>query len=239
MQIEVKIFDWFALAPALCCEKDWCAWAHSGHKQSVEELAYDLIPANSRRRMSLASKLAVQTALSLSKKHKVDSAIFVSRHGELQRTCKLITEILSGDEASPIAFSQSVHNTASGLFSIAAQEKFPITSLAAGKDSFQQGMIEACARLNGSSDNTILLVYFDDVLPEVYSSFVDEELFPCALGLILKNGEDWKVASADAVEWSDKALMPQALQFLQHYLNEESQFTVSGTRHDWMWTCVK
>lgn len=239
MRIEMKISDWFALAPFLSCENDWLTWSHSGQKQIDEYTACDLIPANLRRRMSLACKLAVQTALSLSNKHKVDSAIFVSRHGELQRTCKLINEVLAGEEASPIAFSQSVHNTASGLFTIASQNKIPVTSLAAGRDSFQQGMIEACARLNASSDNTILLVCFDDVIPEIYSSFVDEELFPYALGLILKNGNDWLVESADGADCHDIALKPQALQFLHHYLNKERHFTVAGTRHNWMWTCVK
>ncbi len=236
MRIEIKISDWKAIAPGLPSKKSWYLWAQTEKRGGDAPPDFDLLPANLRRRMSLSSKLAVQISLSLSLQHQIDYAIFVSRHGELQRTCKLINEILSGEEASPIAFSQSVHNTASGLFTIASHSNIPVTSLAAGKDSFQQGLVETCARLNSAPNNKILLVYFDDVVPDVYSPFVDEKLFPFSLGLVMEKGDDWTIETTDKVDLDDEVLMPQALQFLQHYINEESQFTVKGTRHDWIWT---
>ena len=237
MQIKIKVSDCFAFAPGLTTEENWLMWAQEGLRNQDIQPVFDLVPPNMRRRMSLSCKLALQTALYLSSKHKLDYGVFVSRHGELPRTCKLINEILSGEEASPIAFSQSVHNTASGLFTIASRNNIPVTSLAAGRDSFQQGIVEAYARLNSASSNKLLLVSFDDVVPEVYSQFVDEEQLPYALGLVLEKGNDWTVESADKAGCDEEGVMPQALHFLKHFINKKSSFTVTGTRHDWTWTC--
>jgi hypothetical protein len=189
--------------------------------------------------MSLPSKLAVQVALSLASSHRPDYAIFVSRHGELQRTFQLLGEIFSGAEASPIAFSQSVHNTAAGLFTIAAHSNLPVTSLAACKDSFCQGMLEAYARIKQPTGDKILLVCFDDVVPDIYKPFVADEVFPYAVGLILEHGADWKIATSGEAAASLGVRVPQALEFLAHYLNKDREFVVSGTRHDWFWTCTR
>jgi hypothetical protein len=239
MQIGINIAACQAIAPGLSSVDDWAAWAASGQKAAEAPPSFDLLPVNLRRRMSLASKLAVQVALSLSSGHKVDYAIFVSRHGELQRTHQLINEVLSGTEASPTAFSQSVHNTAAGLFTIAAQNALPVTSLAAGEDSFCQGIMEACPRLLMEPGATVLLVCFDETVPDVYSAFVDEESFSYAAGLILQRGDNWRIETAAESIAEDKERLPQALVFLKHYFNRDRHFVIHGPRHDWSWTWVK
>ena len=188
--------------------------------------------------MSLTSKLAIQAALNISSRHDIDYGIFVSRHGELQRTFKLLNDILAGEEASPTAFSQSVHNTASGLFTIVAQKAIPVTSLAACQDSFLQGVIEAYARFNSSDDKKVLLTCFDDFVPDVYSSFTDELPFCYVLAILLEKGDSWEIASEENTEVSNELRLPQALQFMQSYTLQKKSFYVDGTRNSWMWTCA-
>jgi hypothetical protein len=239
MQVEFKISDWQAIAPGVSSVEDWLLWASSGQRTTEVLPAFDLIPASLRRRMSLPSKLAVHIALSLASRHQLDYAIFVSRHGELQRTCQLLDEILSGAEASPTAFSQSVHNTAAGLFTIAAHSNLPVTSLAACEDSFCQGMLEAFARIKQPTRDKLLLVCFDELVPDAYKPYAAEEVFPYALGLILEHGADWSLATSGSTAASLGARVPQALEFLMHYLNKDREFVISGKRHDWFWAWTR
>jgi hypothetical protein len=180
----------------------------------------------------------MQVSLLLSSKYNIDYGIFISRHGELQRTYKLLKEILSGDEASPIAFSQSVHNTASGLFTISDKNPLPVTSLAACQDSFQQGLIEAYARLSVAVNQKILLVCFDDAVPEVYDSFADELSSCYALGLVLESGDGWVVETCEPGKVSKEIELPQALQFAQSYFLGRKNFIIKGSRQNWEWKCV-
>ncbi len=238
MHLEIKISDWQAIAPGLSSNEDWALWARSGQRDAAPP-SCDLVPLNLRRRMSLPSKYAVHIALSLASRHQVDYAIFASRHGELQRTYHLLNEILSGEEASPIAFSQSVHNTASGLFTIAAQSNLPVTSLAACEDSFGQGLLEAYARIKTAAGKRLLFVCFDEIVPDVYSAFVDEEVFSYAVGLLLELGDDWTIDTQEKASPDIGPKLPQALEFLKHFINRDREFIVCGRRYDWSWVCMK
>ena len=238
MQINIKITDCFALSPGLSTNEDWMTWAQRGQSDQSTLPAFDLVPSSMRRRMSLSSKLVMQASLLLSSRHDIDYGIFISRHGELQRTYKLLNEILSGEEASPIAFSQSVHNTASGLFTIADKNPLPVTSLAACQDSFQQGLVEAFARLNVEVNQKILLVCFDDLVPKVYDSFTDELSSCYALGLVLENGDDWVIETSEPGKVSKEIVLPQALQFAQSYFLGRKNFIIKGSRQKWEWKCA-
>lgn len=235
--MDLSIIDLHALATGLTCRSDWIAWSNTGQVDPNLQPDFGAIPANMRRRMSLASKLALQTALSLISKHTVNYGIFVSRHGELQHTFKLLNDILAGEESSPIYFSQSVHNTASGLFTIASHLTIPVTSIAACQDSFQQGLFEAYARLRNIADEKILLVCYDDLMPDVYTPFTNEITFGYALGLVLQQGNDWRLLPVSRSKTYGRPDYPQALQFYRAYLRQEKTFKVDGLHQSWIWSC--
>jgi hypothetical protein len=112
-----------------------------------------------------------------------------------------------------------------------------VTSLASCVDSFQQAIVEAVGRLSSTPGSKLLLVCFDDNPPAAYSSFVEEDAFPYAVGLILENGSDWIIEStAQCVEVDTK--LPQALQFQKYFLAKSTNFLIQGTRQNWMWTCL-
>ncbi|WP_087019006.1 beta-ketoacyl synthase chain length factor [Thaumasiovibrio subtropicus] len=148
------------------------------------------IPAGMKRRMSTISKMAVQVAMDASYDEMVDFIIFTSQHGEINRTIDILTTIAKQEPISPTAFSQSVHNTASGHYTIATKNALPVTSICAGSESIRSGLIEAFAYLHGKPNATVLLVDFDEPCPDMLNK--GEQMAPShhALAMLLKAGDE-------------------------------------------------
>ncbi|ASK79659.1 hypothetical protein CF386_11435 [Paraphotobacterium marinum] len=174
---------------------DWLSFFKCNDYKSNHEIKFTSIPGNIKRRASFLSKLAIETATSLIKSSKhVDFAIFASQHGEIDRTVGLLQQISTQEELSPTSFAQSVHNTASGLFSIANKFTQPITSLSSGSSTFIMALIEAYAYLNSNENNqSVLLVYFDEKLPSIYKPYVKNTFNTFSIGLILEKGNNFKI----------------------------------------------
>lgn len=187
------------------------------------------------RRMSIGSRLAVEAGLSLLENHNVDAAIFSSRHGELEKTGRILHNLSQDEMLSPTEFSMSVHNTAAGWLTIISKKPLPVTSLAAGKDSFQQGILEAQSML-ASGASRVMLVDFDGEIPAIYDESVNSEFLPYAVAIILAAGDTLQCQSVAAQEGIEELSLPQSLQFLRGYLPSSLSFNVSaGHRHCWQW----
>lgn len=210
--ISFHLDAWSAKSNGLHTISDWQDWYHTGNCPSEGTLEVNRIPAMMRRRMSTLSKLAVQCALELMEEQRIDYIVFSSRHGELRRSSELIKTIVSGDDASPMAFSQSVHNTAAGLTTIAAKKAIPVTSIAASDNTFNSALIEAWSYLEENPEHRVLVVDFDEPLPEIYQQFKDQEFCGYSLGLVLSRGNSMQVPPVTASN------QPQALDFLRHLL---------------------
>lgn len=237
MHYSIDIINWFALAPGLNSQSDWQNWANQNNNTIQGELTKSQkIPMMSARRMSVPSRLAVETGLTLAE-HQPDAAVFISRHGELERTYKIITNLTQHTDISPTDFAMSVHNTAAGLFTITAKNTLPITSLAAGCDGFQQGLIEAQAILSAGS-KTVLLIDFDGFVPEAYHATQDSahQVASYAVGFLLKKGKLLSCQSIETTEQTVAANLPQSLLFLKHWLNKTPDFAIKGFQHYWQWT---
>jgi len=182
----------------------WCAWSSDrGDWQSNFDRAcikivkpnYSTIPAMKRRRMSDLSKMAISIALDCQSKNVSSNTdkpvcIFVSRHGELVRSMKIINSMIKGDDVSPTDFSMSVHNTALGLFSILTQNRETATSIVAGEDSFGYGLLEACMLIANRPDKKVLLVYFDEPLPKMLSQFEPCDKKTICISLLISTAKD-------------------------------------------------
>ena len=101
----------------------------------------------------------------------------------------LLHSICTDDDLSPTAFSMSVHNTASGLFSIQSGNKAPSTAIAAGHDTVVAGFIEACSIL-AKGQKEVLLVVTEDQVPDVYRQFSSSGEQPVAAAFILTAGNE-------------------------------------------------
>lgn len=241
---QFKRPQWYALSAQLVTEQDWRHWALDANYCSDQPLTKQHIPPMVRRRMSSLSQLAVQTALQLLSEHSsIDYLIFSSQHGELPRTVQLIQAILAGEDASPTYFSQSVHNTAAGLTTIIAKQAIPVTSLAAGDDSFHQAMIEAYAYLADNPESKVILVDFDEPLPEVYQPYRRSDFGGYALGLLLQAGTDftlsWSASSRDEPQPAQRDQaglnLPQSMLWLREHLTEQPDWTITSSNKQWHW----
>ena len=129
--------------------------------------AIEHIPAMQRRRLSRLAKLALNSALQTLDTHKVDYIVWVSQYGDEAKTLNILADVLSEQTPSPTQFSTSVHNAISGLYSILCQDATPATSLAG---SWNDGLIEAYAWLKTRPEaRQVLLVYYDEALPDIYA----------------------------------------------------------------------
>ena len=129
--------------------------------------AIEHIPAMQRRRLSRLAKLALNSAMQTLATQHADYIVWVSQYGDEAKTLNILADVLSEQTPSPTQFSTSVHNAISGLYSILCQDATPATSLAG---SWNDGLIEAYAWLKTRPEACqVLLVYYDEALPDIYA----------------------------------------------------------------------
>ncbi len=244
-EFSFNIKSWFANSAGLTLANEWQTWSKEQSWPEDATIDASNIPAMMRRRMSKISKLAVHGAIEALKENHIDYMVFASRHGELHRSVKIIQDILSGEDASPMAFSQSVHNTAGGLTTIATKKKIPMTSVAAGDNTFQSALLDAWAYLESEPNHNVLVVCFDEPLPSEYDQFETEDYQAYALSLVLSHGKEYHcgVVNTPKSNNGDTQALPQALQFLRQFIqaennhdgSETSAWTIDSSQHCWQW----
>ena len=135
----------------------------------VAETAYApaLLPPNERRRAAAAVRQAFRAAEDAINgcDARTLASVFASSDADmsvLHRICAALAQ--APRVISPTDFHNSVHNAASGYWSIAVQSMAPTTTLAAYDASFTAGLIEAMALARQRGD--VLLVAYDAMAPQ-------------------------------------------------------------------------
>jgi len=184
--------------------------------------------------MSALSKMAVQVALEAAGDERPDFLVFCSRHGELARTRELLGNIVGGNELSPTGFSQSVHNTSAGLYTIIARSDVPATSLAAGAGTFAYGWLEAESFLALNPSKVVLLVSYDEVLPDEYRRYSQQAQHSFALALLLRGTAAGGITLQQSrAETED--LLPIAPLFMAWALSTGATLRVTTEGQGWEW----
>jgi hypothetical protein len=157
---------------------------------SVFDLSW--VPAMQRRRMTPFIKMTLNTAYQVSAKGNYVNlpSVFSSRHGDFHKTANLLVDIVNNQPLSPTGFGLSVHNAASGLFSIIEGNTSTSTSVAAGTESFIYALIDGYARLIDCEQQKILIVHTDETLPDIYSQYADEEQIAHSIALVIRAAND-------------------------------------------------
>ena len=133
-----------------------------------------ILPAAERRRTGRAVKLALAVASEATTRAGVDPAdlasVFSSSGGDGQN-CHDLCEALAREnrEISPTKFANSVHNAASGYWSIATSATRESNALCAYDASFCAGMLEALSQVAVDAES-LLLVAYDTEYPEPIKS---------------------------------------------------------------------
>ncbi|MEZ9821492.1 beta-ketoacyl synthase chain length factor [Shewanella sp. 10N.286.45.A1] len=198
--MKFSILSWGAWSPQYQHKADWQAWpAAISDIGAITTATPKLpqVPAMQRRRLSKLTKIILDSVFQCEPPAQCRS-IFASQHGEINRTINLLNDIVDQSPLSPTAFSQSVHNTASGIYSILSQNQNASTSIAAGSKTLHQAFIEAYALLVDAPE-PLLLSYADDTVPDIYQQFASEPEWPIAAAFVVapSNAQHTALAQID------------------------------------------
>ena len=185
LDLSLNIKSWAAWLPGVDSCPNWGQWnLQLGRQQRDAQPELNFVPALVRRRLSLVSKMSLNVAQRCLSNETIGSAVFCSRHGECQRTLGIFGSMAQGNTISPTQFSQSVHNTAAGVFSIERQITKNFCSIAAGPASGEQGFIEAFGLVK-AGQGPVLWVMADSRLQRPYVDYCKVPEFPFALAMLV------------------------------------------------------
>ena len=214
------------------CIEAWEFWSPGSGAPPVQAM-----PPLLRRRASPMDRLALEVAYRLAPKGVDMPTVFASRHGEVARSVEMLIAMAKGEAPLPMGFSLSVHNAASGLFSIAREDRSASNSLASHRDLLPGSVLEACGQLEEGAPK-VLLVAFDDELPEPYHGFADEDPVGYALGLMLSQGRAPRyrlsgLAGGGKAEAEQR--QPQALALRAMLEDKKPELRLDEGPRAWLW----
>jgi hypothetical protein len=188
----ISIKKWAAWAPGVDSPELWRRFFNNEKKISNELKAdVSFLPAMKRRRLSPLARAAFFVAEKCITADQQVQTIFCSLRGESQRTFKILQDIANDEDISPTAFSLSVHNAIAGQFTIAFNNQEKSLAIAPGEQGYIAGFIEAAGLLLEKPDKDVLLVIYDEGLPELYRQYCQLHEFPVALAILLSTqGKD-------------------------------------------------
>lgn len=155
--------DWAATRAILAGEQPWAS-------APTVLPPPEFLPPAERRRASRIVKVALAAGLEACRQARRDPAtlasVFASSGGD-GYNCHALCEMLAGgeDQVSPTRFHNSVHNAASGYWSIATRATPAAQVLCAGDASFGAGILEAMILVE-AMEAPVLLVAADSDYPE-------------------------------------------------------------------------
>jgi hypothetical protein len=178
---------WHCWASGIAENQPWQRWIEGRISPAAGETpALEDIKPIQRRRLSAVARGAFHCAQKCLLGRNPIATIFCSAHGEGPRAADLLESIARGDALSPNAFSLSVHNAIAGLFGIFTHDDAPSTSIAAGAEGVGAAFLDAWCRLQ-AHDGEVLVVLYDDQMPDVFSVGADAPPVPLAAAFLLSN----------------------------------------------------
>lgn len=187
-----SVRHWAAWAPDRQSQHDWLDWCGNPSLPAGEASpAASHVPALIRRRTHRLGRMALEAlhtvAGNLPNKTPI---VYASRHGESIRSQELIEELLTENGVSPQSFSLSVHNAIIGIHTITQASRANVTALA-GSHATGSALLTEATGLLASGNASVLVVACDEVLPDVYTPYVDEPQAPFAWAAELVPGHDF------------------------------------------------
>lgn len=161
----------------------------AGNKdEELKRPAIEFVDSRMKRATSLMTRMSVHCVASAIESSGLPldgcATLFGSEHGEIQIAVDQMVMMQDGEgRISPARFKNSVHNTAAGLFSIAAKNKGFTTALAAGADTFPLSLLEGMALLKAGDAKHAIIVVADEPLPEPIAHASSHTAMAIALAL--------------------------------------------------------
>jgi hypothetical protein len=126
-----------------------------------------------------------------------------------------------------------------GLLSVARANRLGHTAVAAGPESFCFGFLDAVAGLADAPQEPVLLIHYDEPLPEPFTRFAPETGPALALVLALAAGGPGEAMTLTATPTAPPGPVPSpepAAGFCGFLANPAMRsFTFAGPRMTWTW----
>ena len=238
-QVQFSVLSHAAWAPGLESAADWRRWAAAPFLiREGAEPPVPGMPPMLRRRAGFLGKMALQVAYQCLNDRTDIPTVFCSRHGDVARALALLNNVVDAEPMSPTNFGLAVHNASAGLFSIARSDQATHIALAAGRSTVEHGVIEACSLLADGAE-AVLLVVYDNCLPEVYAPYLDCQEQPHAWAWLIvapaKNSLrlSWSRAVPDQ---TGAARMPASLALWKFFVGAVPEYRHAANGRLWHWS---
>lgn len=225
---EFYLTGFCAFAPGLHTVKDWELWARGAKSMTLNHddmPDVSFIPAMMRRKLSQLAKMVLHVAHEINPSGESMPNVFSSRYGDWRQLSKQLARYYHEKDISPTGFSLSVHNATPGILSIIQRNQAPYTAIAAGKDSFNMGLVETMAAL--PQTGKIAYYYAEESPPDIYKDRLTEVVCPLALGLVFSRngtgGTGFKTEIRRSHEIATSSHW-QPLDFIKFILTDSMQF---------------
>ncbi|HRW59742.1 MAG TPA: beta-ketoacyl synthase chain length factor [Defluviicoccus sp.] len=245
-EVRLAVHRYSAWSPGVTDMEAWREWA-LGMRSLVRDRTSPSVPfvePLQRRRLSRATKMALAVAwYCLADESENPMVISCSRYGEFPRTFGILQNLGSGQTVSPMIFSQSVHNTAAATLAIIRANRSSSSAVASGADTLEAGFIDAWSALQTADAPSVLLVYFDEVLPTLYAEQETSVRHSAAIGLLLRRPHPRQTVPSLRLAWRDSTDTSAGavaddppLNVLRLLLVGGDPVTVDTGRVRWTWT---
>lgn len=187
-----------------------------------------------RRRLSSLARMTLAVAGDCAQGLDEVRFVFASRHGELGRTVALLEALADKEDLSPVLFGLSVLNASTGLFSILRKDRAPSSAISCGRSSFGYGLMESALQLAEHPDQSVLYVYADELVPELYGDVEPQSGCPHVVGLLLQSSADLRISLSCSATTDSPSEEAQARAFMRCIDGGESRWCGDG--RIWSWT---
>ena len=233
IRMDFSIASWAAWSTGLTTKEHWLAWAYSEARQLIEgdnvpQLAG--MPLLLKRRAHILGRMALETMYGVAECNT--PIVFCSRYGELHRTIGLLRELADTNSVSPQNFCMAVHNAIPSLYTIAQKSHVQVTAISAGPCSAIYGLVEALSLLADGYDR-VRLVVANQVLPDEYQPFADQQMATYAYTLELIKGSNYSLEFFSKDSLNVKPVTNSDLSLLKFLISDRSVAIIPDKQYAW------
>lgn len=170
----------------------WQEWANDVIEilQTKESPKLEYTDPLFRRRLSQITKMTVHVVHNLLEKSQIDKEtkiVFASYRGEIEREFTINKGLIEDNMILPAGFSLSVFNTPISSATLAFGLKGGYSVVLPSKGNFKDAFLTAAAPLLAGTEENIIFVYADELVPEVYGDKRPKDNFPLAFACVLSS----------------------------------------------------
>lgn len=200
---NVYFSDITAWAPGLGSDEElWKEWANDiiPIAQIKESPKLEYTDPLFRRRLSQITKMTVHVIHNLIENTHISSdtkLVFISQRGEIEREFTINKGLIEDNMILPAGFSLSVFNTPVSSATLAFGLKGGYSVIYPSKGKFNDAFKTAAAPILAGTEGQIILVYADELVPEVYGNKRPADNYPFAFAGIISADKKNKCISFD------------------------------------------